>query len=83
MAGVAGFEPTQCKSQSLVPYRLATPQNSLPQHYNSILKNNQVFFLFLTIIFYKILSEIRKAIIYKNFYFYEIELIPIFFLYKF
>ena len=27
MAGVAGFEPTRCQSQSLVPYRLATPQS--------------------------------------------------------
>ena len=25
LAGVAGFEPTQCQSQSLMPYRLATP----------------------------------------------------------
>jgi hypothetical protein len=25
MAGVAGFEPTRCQSQSLVPYRLAIP----------------------------------------------------------
>ena len=26
MAGMAGFEPTKCQSQSLVPYRLATSQ---------------------------------------------------------
>ena len=26
MAGVPGFEPGKCQSQSLVPYRLATPQ---------------------------------------------------------
>lgn len=26
MAGVAGFEPTKCGSQSAVPYHLATPQ---------------------------------------------------------
>ena len=26
MAGVAGFEPTECRSQSPVPYRLAIPQ---------------------------------------------------------
>ena len=26
MAGVAGFEPAGCRSQSPVPYRLATPQ---------------------------------------------------------
>ena len=25
LAGMAGFEPAQCQSQSLVPYRLATP----------------------------------------------------------
>ena len=31
MAGVAGFEPARCKSQSLVPYRLATPQYRSPQ----------------------------------------------------
>ena len=31
MAGVAGFEPARCKSQSLVPYRLATPQYRPPQ----------------------------------------------------
>ena len=28
VAGVAGFEPTGCQSQSLVPYRLATPQEN-------------------------------------------------------
>ena len=27
LAGVAGFEPTECQSQSLVPYPLATPQD--------------------------------------------------------
>ena len=26
MAGVAGFEPTKCRNQNPVPYRLATPQ---------------------------------------------------------
>ena len=26
LAGVGGFEPPKCQSQSLVPYRLATPQ---------------------------------------------------------
>ena len=26
LVGVAGIEPTKCQSQSLVPYRLATPQ---------------------------------------------------------
>ena len=26
MAGVPGFEPGECQSQSLVPYRLAIPQ---------------------------------------------------------
>ena len=26
MAGVRGFEPRRCQSQSLVPYRLAIPQ---------------------------------------------------------
>ncbi len=26
MAGVGGFEPPECRSQSPVPYRLATPQ---------------------------------------------------------
>jgi hypothetical protein len=26
MAGVPGFEPGQCQSQSLMPYRLAIPQ---------------------------------------------------------
>ena len=31
LAGVAGFEPARCKSQSLVPYRLATPQYRSPQ----------------------------------------------------
>ena len=31
LAGVAGFEPARCKSQSLVPYRLATPQYRPPQ----------------------------------------------------
>ena len=28
LAGLAGFEPTGCQSQSLVPYRLATAQHS-------------------------------------------------------
>ena len=27
MAGVTGFEPVECQSQSLVPYRLAIPQS--------------------------------------------------------
>ncbi len=27
MAGVKGFEPLECQSQSLMPYRLAIPQN--------------------------------------------------------
>ena len=27
MAGMAGFEPAKCQSQSLVPYRLATSQS--------------------------------------------------------
>ena len=27
MAGVGGFEPPECQSQSLMPYRLATPQS--------------------------------------------------------
>ena len=27
MAGVAGFEPGKCRSQSPVPYRLAIPQS--------------------------------------------------------
>ena len=31
VAGLAGFEPTGCSSQSPVPYRLATAQNPLPQ----------------------------------------------------
>lgn len=35
MAGVVGFEPTKCQSQSLVPYRLATPQKSTYRGYYS------------------------------------------------
>ena len=31
LAGLAGFGPTGCRSQSPVPYRLATAQNPLPQ----------------------------------------------------
>ncbi len=27
MAGVKGFEPLECQSQSLMPYRLAIPQS--------------------------------------------------------
>ena len=27
MAGAQGFEPRKCQSQSLMPYRLAMPQN--------------------------------------------------------
>ncbi len=29
LAGVQGFEPRKCLSQSQVPYRLATPQNTV------------------------------------------------------
>ncbi len=28
MAGAEGFEPSQCQSQSLMPYRLAMPQSN-------------------------------------------------------
>ena len=28
LAGVVGFEPTKCRSQSPVPYRLATPHRN-------------------------------------------------------
>lgn len=30
MAGVEGFEPSECQSQNLVPYHLATPQYQKP-----------------------------------------------------
>ena len=32
MAGVDGFEPSECRSQSPVPYRLAIPQYILDTH---------------------------------------------------
>ena len=31
MAGMAGFEPAKCQSQSLVPYHLATSQCGSPE----------------------------------------------------
>ena len=47
MAGVAGFEPTGCQSQSLVPYRLATPQNItiLLYHRKFVLSSTFLFYL--------------------------------------
>ena len=40
LAGVEGFEPPQCLSQSQVPYRLAIPQFLL---YRSLLVYNTLF----------------------------------------
>ncbi len=40
MAGVEGFEPSECQSQNLVPYRLATPQYYLQKPTN---KNISLF----------------------------------------
>ena len=48
MAGVAGFEPTRCQSQSLVPYRLATPQNItiILYHRRGCLSSTFAFYLY-------------------------------------
>lgn len=53
LAGVVGFEPTKCRSQSPMPYHLATPQymNILYNDKNMLSIKNELIGLILLIIF--------------------------------
>ena len=45
LAGVVGFEPRECQSQRLVPYRLAIPQCLTPKYDNTEIEFCKAFFL--------------------------------------
>ena len=61
LAGVLGFEPRECQSQSLVPYRLAIPHCLTPKYDNTEIEFCKAFF-------YKILQPGKtKTIGSQNF----------------
>ena len=64
MAGVQGFEPRKCQSQSLMPYRLATPQNCFCLNDLHIISN---FFCFVNT-FLKKISKIFKIMFFALFF---------------
>ncbi len=68
LAGMAGFEPAKCQSQSLVPYHLATPQyyrNILPQQNRYV--NITVGYLSVKILSVRTLEEKALAFGQQNF----------------
>ena len=71
MAGVQGFEPRKCQSQSLMPYRLATPQyfqHSVLYHTEFALSIPILNFFEKIIHFFRLLQKIRPFLLYKTYF---------------